>query len=397
MRILHVSSEHPPQQVFGLGRYVQDLSRALASQGHSVHVLTNSMRGVDSEADDAGVKVHRVEFPPPPKPPSEGGPVMAFNLHLAQRAFALGQEGCGRPEVVVSHDWLTALAAHRIALRWGVPHVWTVHDTVYGKRFGQVAGAEDQLAFRIERWAARVADLVLANSRAIRQEVLDALGKGGRDVELLHCGIDPARFAEELPEGRRRAFRSVFAQPDEILITYSGRLDLEKGIDTLVNAFSLLLKSFPRARLAVIGRGALEPTILDHVGKLRLASAVRLFGYVEGEILRHVYQVSDIHVCPSHYEPFGLVAAEAMASGTPVVVSATGGLTDIVTGHDVGRTFRPRDVEGLAQALLELAEDEHLRRRLGEAGRRHVKKHFAWESLARKAANLYASVGPAEN
>jgi glycosyltransferase involved in cell wall biosynthesis len=115
---------------------------------------------------------------------------------------------------------------------------------------------------------------------------------------------------------------------------------------------------------------------------------------VEGDILRHIYRVSDIHVCPSHYEPFGLVAAEAMASGTPVVVSATGGLTDIVAGRDVGRTFRPRDAAGLAEALLELAQDCELRRRLGQAGRRHVRKHFAWPVLANKAASLYAKVAP---
>jgi glycogen(starch) synthase len=322
---------------------------------------------------------------------------MAFNLHLEQRAFALGREGCGSPEVIVSHDWLTALAAHRIARRWNLPHVWTVHDTVYGKRFGQIVQSEDRLAFRIESWAAKTADLVLANSRAIREEIHYALGRGERDVELLHCGIDPARFEEELPTARHRALRSVFAKPEELLITYSGRLDLEKGIDTLINAFSTFRQSFPMARLVIVGRGNLEPLILDHIGRLGLETAVGLVGYLESEMLRHVYQVSDIHVCPSHYEPFGLVAAEAMASGTPTVVSGTGGLTDIVTGNDVGRAFRPKDAASLAAILLELAMDDRLRRRLGEAGRKHVRKHFAWPILAHEAARLYQSARTAED
>lgn len=138
MRILHVCSEYPPQKVFGLGRYVSDLSRELASQGHEVAVLTNSLGGVDRDLVDQSVQVHRVEFPPPPMPPTPGAPVMAFNVHLQQRARALGREGLGDPEVVVSHDWLTAVAGHRIARRLDLPHVWTVHDTVHGKRFGKI-------------------------------------------------------------------------------------------------------------------------------------------------------------------------------------------------------------------------------------------------------------------
>src|SRR6185369_17480695 len=128
MRILHVSSEYPPQKVFGLGRYVSDLSRELAGQGHEVHVLTNSIGGVDRDVEDHGVHVHRVEYPPPPMPPTPAAPVLAYNVHLQQRASSLEARGLGDPEVVVSHDWLTAVAAHRIARRFGLPHVWTVHD-----------------------------------------------------------------------------------------------------------------------------------------------------------------------------------------------------------------------------------------------------------------------------
>lgn len=391
MRILQVSSEHPPIQVFGLGRYVCDLSRELVRQGHQVHVLTNYIDGTEQDVVDSGVSIHRVDFPPPPKPATLGGPPMAFNLLLQQRAHAVGFEGCGRPEVAVSHDWLTALASHRIAKRWGLPHVWTVHDTVYGKRFGRIEDAEDRLAFEIERWAAEAADLVLVNSRAIREEVISAYqGKPDR-VELLHCGIDPDTYSSDQGPSRLAAFRQVLCDPGEVLVTYCGRLDLEKGIDTLINAFGILRGRGVQARLALAGRGSLRPTIEDHIRRLGLDPWVRLVGYLEGAVLVHFYRASDIHVCPSHYEPFGLVAAEAMAAGTPVVVSATGGLTDIVTGSDVGRAVPPRDIRALATTLHELAADPELRKRLGSAGQKYVRRNFSWRILAPRAASLYAS------
>lgn len=391
MRILHISSEHPPIQVFGLGRYVCDLSRELVRQGHQVHVLTNYVDGSGQDVVDSGVSIHRVDFPPPPKPTSPGGPVMAFNLLLQQRAHAVGFDGCGRPEVVVSHDWLTALASHRIAKRWNLPHVWTVHDTVYGKRFGRIEDEEDRLAFEIERWAAQAADLVLVNSRAIREEVVKAY-KGKLDkVELLHCGIDPDIYSSDQGASRLAAFRQVLCDPEEVLITYCGRLDLEKGIDTLINAFGVLRGKGVRARLALAGRGSLRPTIEDHIRRLSLEPWVRLVGYLEGPVLVHFYMASDVHVCPSHYEPFGLVAAEAMAAGTPVVVSATGGLTDIVTGSDVGRAVPPRDIGALSNALHELAGDPELRKRLGRSGQRYIRRNFSWRVLAPRAASLYGS------
>ncbi len=389
MRILHISSEYPPQKIFGLGRYVSDLSRELASQGHGVHVLTNSLGGVDRDLEDRGVRIHRVEFPPPPMPPTPAAPVMAFNLHLQQRAFALGRPGLGDPEVVVSHDWLTAVAGHRIARRLGVSHVWTVHDTVHGKRFGVLQDVEDQVANSVERWATRAADLVLVNSSAISDEMTTAYQAGPGRCRLLHPGIDPesCRSTQEAP--RLAAFRQTLAEPEELLLTYTGRLDLEKGVDTLLNGVSLLRSRLPRVRLAIAGRGVLLPTIESHIRDLKLDGSVTLCGYLEGQVLRTFYTVSDIHICPSHYEPFGLVALEAMAVGTPVVVSDTGGLKDIISSPSVGRRFPPRNPGALADTLFELASSPGLRRKLGRAGMKRAVSHFSWSVLAGKAVSLY--------
>ena len=396
MRILHLSSEYPPQKVFGLGRYVSDLSRELATQGHDIHVLTNSLGGADRDLLDQGVHVHRTEFPPPPMPPTPGAPVMAFNVHLQQRAFALGREGLGNPEVVVSHDWLTATAAARIARRLDLPHIWTVHDTVHGKRFGKIEGIEDRVTHAIELWATREADLLLVNSAAIGDEIVRVHGADRERTELLHPGVDPEACQSHQSKDRLAMFRTLFATPEEVLITFTGRLDLEKGIDTLINAFALLKSRLPRIRLAIAGQGVLKPTIEEHLKKLGLDRDVTLCGYLEGQVLRSFYTVSDIQVCPSTYEPFGLVALEAMAVGTPVVASDTGGLRDILSSSKVGRRFPPKNPGNLADTLFELANNPRLRRQIGDAGKKHAIEHFSWSVLARRAADLFARAAEAK-
>lgn len=389
MRILHISSEYPPHKIFGLGRYVSDLSRELVAQGHGVHVLTNSLGGIDRDVTDRGVCVHRTEFPPPPMPPTPGAPVMAFNVHLQQRASSLGKAGLGDPEIVVSHDWLTAVAGHRIARRWGLPHVWTVHDTVHGKRFGKIEQVEDRVAHRVELWATREADLLLVNSRAIGEEITKVHGARPEKIGLLHPGIDPGACQSTQEESRLAMFRSTLADPDELLVTFTGRLDLEKGIDTLINGFARLRSRVPNARLAIAGRGFLLPTIEKHLRDLNLEQSVSLLGYLEGQVLRSFYRVSDVHVCPSHYEPFGLVALEAMAVGTPVIASNTGGLRDIVSSGKVGRTFHAGDPQSLADSLFELLNSAKLREQIGQAGRKHAIDNFAWTRLARTAVGHY--------
>jgi glycosyltransferase involved in cell wall biosynthesis len=391
MRILHLASEYPPQHVFGLGRYVCDLSRELARQGHAVHVLTNSIGESVMDTVDHGVHVHRVLYPPPPKPPGMVAPPMAFNLHLQQRAYVLGREKCGNPEVVVSHDWLTAAASRHISRRWHIPHVWTVHDTVLGKTFGRLETSTDIMISALERWAADQADLVIVNSQLIGAEVQDGYGGEKGKTRLVHCGVDPDAWKSDQHRDRLSAFRLVLALPNELLFTYVGRLDAEKGIDTLINAFSLVLQSGVKARLAIAGSGFLEDTIRSHIAQLNIGHAVHLYGYLKGETLKALYSTSDLHICPSHYEPFGLVAVEAMAAGVPIIVSRTGGLAEIVSNNKVGRAVEPDNVEALAQAMRELAADAGIRKRLGAAGEKHVRRNFSWSQIAKKAVTCYQS------
>jgi len=388
LNILHIASEYPPQEVFGLGRYVSELSHELVRQGHTVHVLTNSIGGYEQDYQDQGASVHRVDYPPPPKPPGNVAPALAFNVHLLQRAIQLGFTTLGSPDVIVSHDWLTATASHHLSQLWNRPHVWTVHDTVRGKLFDRLDDPHDQLTVSLERWSALHADLVVVNSQSVGNEIVRDGGEPDQ-LRIVPCGIDPDRFMCTMTSDRLAAFRLSIVEPEQLLITYAGRLDLEKGVDTLMNAFASVHAKHPHARLALAGKGLLQEAIHDHIRAAHLQDRVHLLGYLHGETLRAFYAVSDLHVCPSHYEPFGLVAIEAMAAGVPVIVSDVGGLSDIVSTAQVGIRVPPRDVSAWAHALDRMCSQPQERQRMGLAGQRHVRATYAWTGIAQQAVAVY--------
>ena len=126
MKILHLSSEYPPQKVFGLGRFVCDLSRQQVLSGHEVHVITNSMGTNDHEVVDEGVFVHRVHFPSPPKPPDNGTMIMQFNFQVVERF--LSDLNFIKPDIINAHDWLTALSGKLLADYCNAKFIITIHD-----------------------------------------------------------------------------------------------------------------------------------------------------------------------------------------------------------------------------------------------------------------------------
>jgi len=141
--------------------------------------------------------------------------------------------------------------------------------------------------------------------------------------------------------------------------------------------------------LALAGRGELKGTIEARIGHLSLVTSAHLYGYLRGEVLKHFYQIGSIHVCPSLYEPFGIVAIEAMACGTPLIASRVGGLREIVSAPSVGRLHSPGDPEDLCRELLALASSAMDRTNLSRAGIEHVRQNYDWQYVAQKAIEQY--------
>jgi len=384
MRVLGLSSEYPPARIYGLGRFVHGLARAQAAQGDCVQLLTNSTGGAEDDVLLDGVEVHRIAFPNPPRPPDGHGEVLQFNDCVLERFYAR-RERFRDVDVVVGHDWLTALAAREIARDLGKPLVTTFHDEVVGKRFG-VLDEENRFIRDLEALAAHDASHVVANSRFIAREVGRNYGVPPDRISAVPGGIDPLVLAVSAAH-RIRDVRAGLAGPDDLLVGYVGRFDAEKGLDVLLEGMTALFERDPRLRLALAGSGRLEAMArraLEPVG-----ARARLLGYLKGETLAYFYRACDILVVPSMYEPFGLVALEAMTAGAATIVTDAGGLPEIVRDGEDGVVVPAGDPGALAHAIERLAGDTALRARLARSARERAQTTFSWAAIARETRAAY--------
>jgi len=384
MRVWMIASEYPPAKVFGLGRAVHDLSRAQAAQGDEVHVFTNSIGGRDQDTVSGGVHVHRINFPSPPQPPDPTSCVIQFNLCLLERLHQLLPQ-LAVPDLVHAHDWIVGLAAQSLARRLQVPLVTTIHDTAMGKHFGRLDRSQQYVAFT-ERWLVGESTRTIACSEFVKSELVQHYGGDSGCVDVIPCGVDPALL--EVPVNLP-AFRSVFAHPEERLVCYVGRLDQEKGIDVLLHAFAQLSGHLPGLRLVLVGEGQRQAELQQLVGELGMTGQVTFLGYVAFPALAAIYRAAEVVVVPSLYEPFGLVALEAMAAGRPVVAAEAGGLTEIVTEGATGLCVPPGDAGALAAALERVLSDGALAGRLARQGREHAVSGYSWSRVAELTRDCY--------
>ncbi|MEN6344192.1 MAG: glycosyltransferase family 4 protein [Armatimonadia bacterium] len=385
MRVLHVSSEYPPIQVFGLGRAVQSLATAQASLGADVHVVTNSIGGQDRDVTMEGVRVHRIDFPSPPKPPDDTSAVIQFNISALQTAARVA-DNTGVPDVIHVHDWLTVLCGR--VLKWMHPAaqlVCTIHDTAQGKYFGRLERWQQYMA-HLERWAGIEADSVICCSEFVRGEMIQHYDCPPGRIAVIPCGVDERRSAVE---GDLASFRTMFGAPDDLLVLYLGRLDQEKGVGVLLDAMSQVVGIVPQAKLLLVGKGPLQAALQEQMRGLNLGSRAEFVGYLTGNVLAAVLRQAAVLVVPSLYEPFGIVALEGMLTHTPVVVSDTGGLSEIVTDGETGLKAAPGDARSLAQAILRVLCDDALRERLAENGYQHARTHYDCRDMAARTLQAY--------
>ena len=328
MKVAVLTTSYPrgPGDVAGL--FVADQVEHLRERGVEVAVVSpNDFRhyGIAYGAGVAGNLRQR--------------PYLALGLPLMLGGFARAARRASRDADLVHAHWLPAGA---VALTTGKPFVV------------QVWGTDIELARRVPWPARRVlrrARLVIAPSTALAEE---ARSLGARDVRTIPSGVDlPPEVGEE-------------TEPPHVL--YAGRLSPEKGIRELVAAAD----GMP---LVVVGAGPVE------------VPAAR--GFVPHDELERLYGEAAVVACPSHREGFGVVCAEAMAHGRPVVAGDVGGLRDLVVHEETGLLVPPGGVDALREALVRLLSDQELRRRFGEAGRRRIAERFTWERFADDALHAY--------
>lgn len=399
MRVALCTREYPPEVYGGAGVHVEHLARALADHLEvEVHCFGAPRRDPLVAAAYAPWEAVKA---------GGGGPhvaaLEAFSVDVAMAAAVRGAD------VVHTHTWYANLAGHLAARTYGVPHVMTSHSLEPLRPWkAEQLGGGYQLSLWAERTAIEAADAVIAVSEGMRRDVLRTYGDvDPARVHVIHNGVDTEAYR---PDARRDAIEGLGLDPTAPTVVFLGRITRQKGLSHLLDAAA----HFPPATQLVLCAGApdtpeIGSEVAARVEALREEGRLRVVWIPEmlprGEAVQ-VLSHASVFVCPSIYEPFGLVNVEAMACGAPVVASAVGGIPEIVVDGETGYLvpFEPGDdpfgspadpaafARDLADAVNRLLADPAGARRMGVAARARVEAKFAWPAVAEATARLYRSL-----
>ena len=391
MRVLMLSWEYPPVLVGGLGRHVHALAEALTLAGHEVAVLTRHAAGAPYDEVAGGVRVVRVPEDPPLFRFDQELLAWTMALNHALTRAGLGLVEADPPDVLHAHDWLVAHAATTLKHHLRVPLVATVHATEAGRHQGWLPGPMNRAIHSVEWWLTYQARRVVTCSEHMRWEVTRLFDLPPEKVEVIGNGVEVDRWRSD--PGQVAAMRRRYAG-DGPLLVFSGRLVHEKGVHDLLRAMPRLRRRHPGIRRVVAGPGPRDGALRAQARGLRLGRSVCFAGFVDD--LAALVGAADCAVVPSIYEPFGLVALEAAAAGTPLVVADVGGLRELVEHGVSGLRFAAGDPAGLADAVGALLSDQVLARRCGREARRGVLDGYAWSRVAARTAAAYHRAGREE-
>ncbi|BDY30866.1 Glycogen synthase [Mycolicibacterium mageritense] len=384
-----VSWEYPPVVVGGLGRHVHHLATALAAAGHEVVVLSRRPADTDPSThpstDEISEGVRVVAAAQDPHEFAFGSDMMAWILamgHAMMRAGLAVRDELGErwvPDLVHAHDWLVAHPAIALAEFFDVPLVSTIHATEAGRHSGWVSGPISRQVHAIESWLVHESDSLITCSASMSDEITELFGPALAETHVIRNGIDAALwpFAPRQPR----------QGPPQLL--YVGRLEYEKGIQEAIAALPRIRRAHPGTTLTIAGDGTQQEWLIEQARKHKVLKATRFVGRLGHDDLVRALHTADAAVLPSHYEPFGIVALEAAATGTPLVTSNVGGLGEAVINGQTGMSFAPRDVAGLAAAVRAVLDDPDAAARRAVAARERLTSDFDWNTVAAETAQVY--------
>jgi len=386
MRVLMLSWEYPPYIVGGLGRHVADLLPSVAAQGVEVHLFTPRWAGGKSREKKGKATVHRID-PPIVEAGSLFATAWQTNLALEDEAAFLQQK---EPfDIIHAHDWLVGFTACSLKRHYKIPLLATIHATERGR--GQGLHNDLQRAINdVEWWLTYEAWRVICASEFMAQEVKAFFNVPADKVDVVPNGVDGERF-RRLEGEDLAAFRAEFATSQEKIILYVGRIVQEKGPHLLVQAAPKVLARH-KAKFVVVGTGDLLDSLQEQAQELGVGRNFYFTGFIPDEDRDRLYKVADCAVFPSLYEPFGIVALEAMAARVPVVVSEVGGLKEVVKHGETGITFYTNNPESLAWGILHTLEHPEWAKMRVENAYRMVKEEYGWDRIARRTIEIYKRI-----
>ena len=392
MRVDLLTKEYPPEIYGGAGVHVAELVRALRTE---IDVVVRCFGGPRDAADTFA-------YSTPPQLADANATLATLGIDLQMAQHVQGAD------LVHSHTWYANGAGHIAKLLHGIPHVVTAHSLEPLRPWkAEQLGGGYRVSSWIEKTAFEAADAVIAVSDGMRRDILrsyPALDESR--VQVVHNGIDLVRWK---PAPDADAVRALGIDPDRPSVVFVGRITRQKGLPYLLRAAATL----PTDVQLVLCAGAPDtPEILAEVTRgveslqQERSGVVWLDRLLSQHELAAVLTAGTVFVCPSVYEPLGIVNLEAMACGLPVVGTATGGIPEVVVDGQTGRlvpieqltdgTGTPVDtdvfVADLSRVLTEVLSDPARAAEMGKAGRLRAEQKFDWSEIATRTREIYASV-----
>ena len=384
MKILMLAWEYPPRVVCGLARVVYDLSHRLIKDGHEVTVVTyKDGQNIPEFEDDKGVKVYRIDnYMINPNNFIEW--IMQMNFNMISKVNQIIAEQ-GNFDVIHAHDWLVAYAAKTIKNSYNLPIVATIHATEAGRNSG--IHDETQRYINDTEWMLTYeATEVIVNSNYMKNELQRLFGLPYEKINVVPNGVNLNTY-----NGIERdyEFRRRFAMDNEKIILFMGRLVYEKGIQHLISAMPKILNGYYDAKLVIAGKGGMLDELRAQANALGIGQKVYFAGYQNGKDVAKMYKAADISVFPSTYEPFGIVALEAMLAERPIVVSDIGGLNEIVEHRVNGMKTYAGNANSIADSILELLYNPELCENIVRTAKNKVRNEYNWNKIAQDTHFTY--------
>jgi starch synthase len=374
MKVALLTREYPPDVYGGAGVHVEYLARALSP----LVDLTVHCQG----ADRPGAVAHQ------PWDALRDQVLRFFSVDLSMA------DAAGGADVVHSHTWYANLAGHLASLLYGIPHVMTMHSLEPLRPWkAEQLGGGYALSSWAERVAATSAAAVIAVSDGMRADIAAAYPSiPGERIHVIRNGIDTSEYA---PDPGTDVLDKHGVDPARPYVIFVGRITRQKGVPVLLRAAAALDES---AQLVLCAGAADTPELAAEVSTLVAGLQASRSGVVwihemlpKAEIIQLLTHAA-VFVCPSVYEPLGIVNLEAMACGTAVVGSRVGGIPEVVADGGSGLLVPPDDPASLAITLNELLRDPDRAAAMGQAGRERAVKEFSWETVAAQTMALYGEL-----
>ncbi|MBS7647496.1 MAG: glycosyltransferase family 4 protein [Candidatus Bathyarchaeia archaeon] len=386
LKVMMLTWEFPPRIIGGISPHVYYLSRNIAKEGMKVYVVTCDFPGAPEHEVVDGVEVFRIDSYKNPSPDFASW-VYLMNMNMQKEAAAI-VKNLGGVDIFHAHDWLVANAGIGLKHVFRRPLLATIHSTEIGRRNGLHSDYE-RMIHETEAWLTYEAWRVICCSNYMVSHVKWAFGLPEDKLVMIPNGVDAIEYEKDM--GNLSQFRRRFALPEEKIVLFVGRLVYEKGIQVLINAVPKILEKV-NAKFVIVGSGYMKEPLWEHVKRMGLAHKVLFTDFVDDETLRSLQKCADVSVVPSLFEPFGIVALEAMAAKSPVVVSDTGGLSEIVE-HDVtGVKVYANNPDSLAWGVVRVLLDEDYANKLRENAYRMVVEKFNWRKISRQTKDVYERV-----